>query len=37
MEISSTFIRTALKDKKNIQFFVPDSVLAFIESKNMYR
>jgi nicotinate-nucleotide adenylyltransferase len=37
MEISSTFIRTAIKDKKSIQFFVPDQVLAFIESKNMYR
>ena len=37
MEISSTFIRKAIKDKKNIQFFVPDSVLEFIEQKNMYR
>lgn len=37
MEISSTFIRKAIKDKKSIQFFVPDAVLAFIESKNMYR
>lgn len=37
MEISSTFIRTALKENKNIQFFVPDSVLAFMKSKNMYR
>ena len=37
MEISATFIRKALKDKKNIQFFVPDKVLEFIEQKNMYR
>ncbi|MBP8067768.1 MAG: nicotinate-nucleotide adenylyltransferase [Pedobacter sp.] len=37
MEISSTFIRTALKDKKSIQFFVPDQVLAFIESKALYK
>ncbi|WP_379086135.1 nicotinate (nicotinamide) nucleotide adenylyltransferase [Pedobacter sp. UC225_65] len=37
MEISSTFIRKALKDNKNIQFFVPDNVLAFIDQKNMYR
>ena len=37
MEISSTFIRKALKDHKNIQFFVPDNVLAFIDQKNMYR
>ncbi len=37
MEISSTFIRKAIKDHKNIQFFVPDKVLEFIEQKNMYR
>lgn len=37
MEISSTFIRKALKGHKNIQFFVPDNVLAFIDQKNMYR
>lgn len=37
MEISSTFVRKALKEKKNVQFFVPDKVLAFMESKNMYR
>lgn len=37
MEISSTFIRKALVDKKNIQFLVPDNVIAFMDSKNMYR
>jgi nicotinate-nucleotide adenylyltransferase len=37
MEISSTFIRNAIRNNKNVQFFVPDPVLAFIESKNMYR
>lgn len=37
MEISSTFIRKAIKDKKNAQFFTPDNVLEFIEQKNMYR
>ena len=37
MEISSTFIRTAIGDKKNVQFFLPDNVLEFIESKGMYR
>lgn len=37
MEISSTFIRKSIKEKKNVQFFVPDKVLAFMESKNMYR
>jgi len=37
MEISSTFLRKAIKDKKNVQFFTPDKVLEFIEQKNMYR
>ena len=37
MEISSTFIRKAIKENKNVQFFVPDNVLAFIDQKNMYR
>jgi nicotinate-nucleotide adenylyltransferase len=36
MELSATFIRQAIKDKKSIRFFVPDSVIAFIESKNLY-
>lgn len=37
MEISSTFIRKALKDRKNIDFLVPDKVIEFMDSKNMYR
>lgn len=37
MEISSTFIRSAIKENKNVQFFTPDKVLEFIEQKNMYR
>jgi nicotinate-nucleotide adenylyltransferase len=36
MELSATFIRQAIKDKKSIRFFVPDSVIEFIESKNLY-
>ena len=36
MEISSTFIRKSIKEKKNVQFFIPDAVLEFIESKNLY-
>lgn len=36
MEISSTFIRKALKEGKNVQFFIPDAVLEFIDSKNLY-
>lgn len=37
MEFSSTFIRNAVKADKNIRYFVPDSVMAFIESKGLYR
>lgn len=37
MELSATFIRKAFKEGKNIRFFVPDAVLQFIESKNLYR
>nr|WP_294872598.1 nicotinate (nicotinamide) nucleotide adenylyltransferase [uncultured Pedobacter sp.] len=37
MDISSTFIRKGIKEGKNVQYFTPDNVLAFIESKNMYR
>ena len=31
MEISASFIRNALKDGKNIRYFVPDTVLNYIE------
>ena len=37
MEISSTFIRSAIKAGKNVQYFVAEEVLDFIERKNMYR
>lgn len=37
MELSATFIRKSIADKKNIQYFVPDKVLEFIESKSLYR
>ncbi|WP_442589521.1 nicotinate (nicotinamide) nucleotide adenylyltransferase [Pedobacter sp. AW31-3R] len=37
MELSSTFVRKALLNKKSIQFLVPDNVIAFMDSKNMYR
>lgn len=36
MELSASFIRKSLAEKKNVQYFVPDSVLEFIESKNLY-
>jgi len=36
VELSSTFVRTAIKNKLNIQYFVPDSVLKFIDVKGLY-
>jgi len=37
MDISSTFIRKAISAGKNVQYFVPDTVLSFIEGKSLYR
>jgi len=37
MELSATFIRQSLAAGKNIQYFVPDPVLAFIDSKSLYK
>ncbi|MGV3760926.1 nicotinate (nicotinamide) nucleotide adenylyltransferase [Parapedobacter sp.] len=37
MEFSSTFIRNAVKTGKDILYFVPDGVKAFIEGKGLYR
>jgi nicotinate-nucleotide adenylyltransferase len=37
MELSSTFVRKSFTEGKSIRFFVPDSVLEFIESKSLYR
>ncbi|MBE7176759.1 MAG: nicotinate-nucleotide adenylyltransferase [Mucilaginibacter polytrichastri] len=37
IEISSTFIRKALKEGFSPRFFVPDRVLGFIDAKNLYR
>ena len=36
MELSSTFLRKAIKDKKNIKYFLPDKVLDFIDKKGLY-
>lgn len=36
LELSSTFIRKALKDKKNIQYMLPEPVLNFIDRKSLY-
>jgi len=36
MELSSTFIRNAIKDGKNVQYFLPDKVFQFIDKKGVY-
>lgn len=37
MEFSSTFIRKSVAANKNIKYFLPDSVIDFIEKKGLYR
>jgi nicotinate-nucleotide adenylyltransferase len=36
MELSSTFVRKAIKEGKNIKFFIPDKVLEFMDKKGLY-
>ena len=36
MEISSTFIRKAIKEGKTVQYMIPKEVFKFIDSKNLY-
>lgn len=35
--MSSTFVRDALKNDKNLNFFIPEEVWRYIETKNLYR
>ena len=37
MEISSTFIREALKNKKDIRFYMPDAAWLYLDEMNFYR
>lgn len=37
MEISSTFIRNAINAGNSVQYFIPENVLEFIESKSLYK
>lgn len=36
MELSSTFVRNAVKTGKSVRFYVPDKVIDFIEKKGLY-
>ena len=37
MEISSTFIRNAIKEKKNVHPMLPDKVWEYLDGSSMYR
>lgn len=37
MELSSTFIRKSIKEKKSVKFFLPNEVIDFIDSKSLYK
>lgn len=37
MDISSTFIRAALKDKKDVRYFMPEQVWKEVDEMNFYR
>lgn len=37
MEISSSFIRKALQEKKDVRFFLPDKVYEYIDLMNFYK
>jgi nicotinate-nucleotide adenylyltransferase len=37
MDISSSFIRNAIKEKKNIQYFLTPTVWNFIDEMNLYK
>ena len=37
MDISSTFIRKAIKKEKSVQFLVPDAVIDFMDKKSLYK
>lgn len=36
MELSSTFLRQAIKEYKSIKFYTPDKVAEFIDKKGLY-
>jgi len=37
MEVSSTMIRQAIKDKKNVSFFLPQAVWQYLDEMNFYK
>ncbi len=37
MDISSTFIRNAIKEKKDIRFYLPEKAWEYVDSMNFYK
>ena len=37
MQLSSTFIRNAIKEKKDVRFMMPESVFKYMDEMNFYR
>lgn len=37
LDISATFIRNAIKNKKSVRYLVPDAVFEYLENSTMYR
>ena len=37
MDISSTFIREAIKNKKDVRFFLPEKAWEYVDSMNFYK
>lgn len=37
MEISSTFLRDAIRNKKDVRYFFPEAVWEYLQSMNFYR
>ena len=37
MEISSTFIRKAIREGKDVRYMMPESVIQYIEEMNFYK
>lgn len=37
MEVSSTFIRNAIKNKQSVRYLLSDEVIEFIDAKSLYR